>query len=139
MHGYSVDEHMESSGESDAGSDETDSNAFGSDEFDSDEGDIAVMDGNNGIPELDSEAGFGHVSAINDESHTPLFCGSQLSRLDATLMFMNVCRTHRASNACISEFCTCWRMLYCHHQIRCPPARELRAGCLPDSDLATTA
>jgi len=36
-------------------------------------------------------------------SQTPLFCGSPLSRLDMTLMFLNVCRTHKATNACISE------------------------------------
>ena len=43
------------------------------------------------------------VSALNDECRTPLFCGSNLSRLDSTLLFMNVCRTHKVSNACISE------------------------------------
>jgi hypothetical protein len=49
------------------------------------------------------QAGFEEASALQDESRTPLFCGSPLSRLDATLMFLNVCRTHKATNACISE------------------------------------
>ena len=43
------------------------------------------------------------VAAMNVESTTPLFCGSSVSKLDATLMLMNVCRTHKATNACISE------------------------------------
>jgi hypothetical protein len=42
-------------------------------------------------------------SALNDECRTPIFCGSNLSRLDFTLMFMNVCRTHKVTNACITE------------------------------------
>lgn len=44
-----------------------------------------------------------NVEALNDESLTPLFCGSNISRLDSTLMIMNVCQTHKISNACISE------------------------------------
>ena len=44
----------------------------------------------------------GH-SALHDESRTPLFCGSPLSRLDCTLMLLNVCRTHKVTNECISE------------------------------------
>ena len=40
---------------------------------------------------------------LNDECRTPLFCGSNLSRLDTTLLFMNVCRTHKVTNACITE------------------------------------
>lgn len=43
------------------------------------------------------------VAAMNDESRTPLYCGSRISKLDATLLVMNVCRTHKATNACISE------------------------------------
>ena len=46
---------------------------------------------------------FEGAAVLNDESRTPLFCGSNLSRLDSTLMFMNVCRTHKVTNACISE------------------------------------
>ena len=46
---------------------------------------------------------FEGASALNDESRTPLFCGSNVSRLDTTLMFMNVCRTHKVTNVCISE------------------------------------
>lgn len=42
-------------------------------------------------------------SLLHDESTIPLFCGSHLSRLDTTLLVMNVCRTHKVSNACISE------------------------------------
>ena len=43
------------------------------------------------------------VAALNDESKTPLYCGSTVSRLDTTLLLMNVCRTHKVTNACISE------------------------------------
>lgn len=43
------------------------------------------------------------AAALNDECGTPLFCGSNLSRLDSTLLFMNVCRTHKVTNACITE------------------------------------
>ena len=43
------------------------------------------------------------TTTINDEYTTPLFCGSGLSRLDTTLLVMNVCRTHKVSNACITE------------------------------------
>ena len=49
------------------------------------------------------QAGGPSVAAMNVESTTPLFCGSNVSKLDATLMLMNVCRTHKATNACISE------------------------------------
>ena len=49
------------------------------------------------------QAGFEGASVLQDESHTPLFCGSSLSRLEATLLFMNVFRTHKATNACINE------------------------------------
>ena len=49
------------------------------------------------------EPGFEDATAMNDEYNIPLFCGSSLSRLDATLLFLNVCRTHKATNACISE------------------------------------
>lgn len=46
---------------------------------------------------------FEGAEALNDECRTPLFCGSNLSRLDSTLLFMNICRTHKVSNACITE------------------------------------
>jgi hypothetical protein len=46
---------------------------------------------------------FEGVSALNDECRTPLYCGSTLSRLDSTLLFMNVCRTHKVTNAAITE------------------------------------
>lgn len=70
---------------------------------DSDDGRPVPM-ADNYVGECGSQnPGFQEASAINDESHTPLFCGSNLSRLDATLMVMNVCRTHKATNALISE------------------------------------
>jgi hypothetical protein len=46
---------------------------------------------------------FEGASALNDESRTPLYCGSSLSRLDTTLLFMNVCRNHKVTNAGITE------------------------------------
>lgn len=49
------------------------------------------------------QQGVDGVAAMNDECRTPLFCGANVSTLDATLMLMNVCRTHKATNACISE------------------------------------
>lgn len=64
---------------------------------------MAAMDEIADVHEGYMEDGFENMSAINDESRTPLFCGSRLSRLDATLLFLNVCRTHKATNACISE------------------------------------
>ena len=47
--------------------------------------------------------GFESADALKDESSTPLYVGSNLSRLDTTLMFLNVCRTHKVSNACMNE------------------------------------
>ena len=41
--------------------------------------------------------------ALREESTTPLFYGSSLSRLDGTLLVMNVCRTHKVTNTCINE------------------------------------
>ena len=60
-------------------------------------GEEAAAAGENGAASIEG------ASALNDECRTPLFCGSNLSRLDSTLMFMNVCRTHKVSNACITE------------------------------------
>ena len=48
-------------------------------------------------------AGIQNVIAFKDKATTPLYCGSSISRLDTTLMFINVCRTHKMTNACISE------------------------------------
>ena len=50
----------------------------------------------------------GHIGlagnvAMNDECTTPLFCGSNLSKLEMTLMLMNVFRTHKVTNGCITE------------------------------------
>lgn len=56
-----------------------------------------VTSGENGSTTIEG------VLALDDECITPLFCGSNLSRLDNTLMFMNVCRTHKVTNACITE------------------------------------
>ena len=42
-------------------------------------------------------------NALREESMTPLFSGSSLSRLDGTLLVMNVCRTHKVTNTCINE------------------------------------
>lgn len=42
------------------------------------------------------------VASMNVESTTPFLCGSNILKLDATLMLMNVCRTHKATNACIT-------------------------------------
>jgi hypothetical protein len=63
------------------------------------------MDGERepGGGEENSGTPFEGDSALNDEFRTPLFCGSNLSRLDSTLMLMNVCRTHKVTNACITE------------------------------------
>ena len=44
--------------------------------------------------------------ALREESITPLFCGSPLSRLDGTLLVMNLCRTHKVTNTCINELMT---------------------------------
>lgn len=55
------------------------------------------MEGKEGLDRMDC------AKALQDESTTPLYCGSNLSRLDNTLMFMNVCRTYKVSNACINE------------------------------------
>ena len=41
--------------------------------------------------------------ALREEFRTPLFNGSSVSRLDATLLVMNACRTHKATNTCINE------------------------------------
>ena len=80
---------------------------------DSEQGFNDIEDGNNADPvdvegSADVEGEFVRATvegaaALNDECRTPLFCGSNLSRLDCTLMVMNVCRTHKVSNACISE------------------------------------
>ena len=50
-----------------------------------------------------SDAGLQNAAALNEESKTPLYGGTNLSRLATTLMLLNVCRTHKVTNACISE------------------------------------
>lgn len=55
------------------------------------------------IEENYDHIGFDGASYLTDESKTPLFCGAKLSKLDATLMFLNVCRTYKVTNACINE------------------------------------
>lgn len=49
------------------------------------------------------QTGADSVTILQEESAIPLFCGSNLSRLDTTLMFLNVCRTHKVTSACINE------------------------------------
>ena len=56
-----------------------------------------------GAEEENGQSTLEGAAALNDECRTPLFCGSPLSRLDSTLLFMNVCRTHKVTNACITE------------------------------------
>ena len=70
----------------------------GSDEDGSEDGHNIEMDGSSHAEEESEES-----SPLGTESRIPLFAGSPLSRLEATLLFMNVLRTHKASNACISE------------------------------------
>ena len=72
----------------------------GSDE-DSDEDDMEA----DGTSEMQDNwpADNPRTAALHDECTSPLFCGSSLTRLDTTLLVMNVCRTHKVSNACISE------------------------------------
>lgn len=83
-------------------------------ESESGSGSWSEEDGTEGVPathmevprdsaDVHASVGFQDATALNDESHVPLYIGSSLTRLDATLMFMNVCRTHRATNACITE------------------------------------
>ena len=74
-----------------------------SDEDGSDLGHNIGMDESSSVDEDSEQWGFTDSSALLDESHTPLFCGSDLTRLEATLLFMNVLRTHKVSNACINE------------------------------------
>ena len=75
----------------------------GSEEGGSEAEDEMQHDSSHNVDDEHVQGGFEEASALHVESHTPLFCGSGLSRLDATLMFMNVCRTHGATNALISE------------------------------------
>ena len=65
--------------------------------------DDANMEDNNDTPRQNGGAGTQNATALNDESTIPLYCGSSLSKLDTTLMFMNVCHTHKVTNACINE------------------------------------
>lgn len=64
---------------------------------------VAEMEANTETQRDNGGASIPNATALNDEATIPLFCGSSLSRLDTTLMFMNVCRTHKVTNACISE------------------------------------
>ena len=93
MCGFFAESMVDSSSESESASDRDDSEVSGMEE---------------GGQSSDDEEDYGQpgarsVAAMNVESTTPLFCGSNVSKLDATLMLMNVCRTHKATNACISE------------------------------------
>jgi hypothetical protein len=75
-------------------------------ESEEDDDDIEDAVDDEGGPDAEGQDGrsaFEGDSALNDECMTPLFCGSNLSRLDCTLLFMNVCRTHKVTNECITE------------------------------------
>ena len=61
------------------------------------------VEGDGDMEEENGSSSLDVASALTDECRTPLFCGSELSRLDTTLLFMNVCRTHKVTNACITE------------------------------------
>lgn len=84
-------------------SDHTSERNSGDDEDASNEGDIGDMDEGAGMQEDHTHAGLEDAAALNAEACIPLFSGSPLTRLDATLLFMNVCRSHKATNACINE------------------------------------
>jgi hypothetical protein len=88
-----------------AGSEGGDSADTGSDseEDDNDIDESADVEGDAEVDGRNSRTTFEGASALNDECRTPLYCGSNLSRLDTTLLFMNVCRTHKVSNACITK------------------------------------
>ena len=75
----------------------------GSDEDYSDGGHSMGMDDSSATDEESEQWRFQDSSPLLDESHIPLFAGSDLSRLEATLLFVNVLRTHKATNACINE------------------------------------
>ena len=94
-------EPMDLSSESDRDSDAD--NESWSEQDGCDGADTQHMEAQSDAADDFAHAGFENASTLHAESHIPLFCGSDLTRLDATLMFMNVCRTHRATNACISE------------------------------------
>lgn len=87
-----------------------------------DGGDDAELENIEDLDDMHTQAGFEDISAVNDESQTPLFCGSPLSRLDATFLFMNVCRTHKATNACITE------MLHLLAKVMLPTPNSLPAS-----------
>ena len=65
--------------------------------------DKVQMEGNSETHAESGTPGIQNATALNEEATTPLYCGSSVSRLDSTLMFMNVYRTHKVTNACISE------------------------------------
>ena len=75
----------------------------GTEEDDEDNEDAMDMEANSEEEGENWRSSFEGAGALNDECRTPLFCGSNLSRLDSTLLFLNVCRTHKVTNACITE------------------------------------
>ena len=113
---------MDVTSESECDTEEAESeNCSEADEF---EGmDSQHVGGESHVADVHAHAGFENANTMHDESRTPLFCGSPLSKLDATLMFMNVCRTHRATNACISE------MLHLLNKVILP-----KPNCMPSSE-----
>ena len=84
---------MGSTSDSENGNEEDDNDIAGAADV---EGELDE-EGEDGCTELEGD------STLNDECRAPLFCGASLSRLDSTLLFMNVCRTHKVTNACITE------------------------------------
>ena len=74
----------------------------------SDDWDTVGIDSGHDVDDEYGQAGFEEASALQDESQIPLFAGSPLTRLDATLMFLNVCRTHKGTNV-YQKCCICLR------------------------------
>ena len=83
--------------------DVTSERGSGSDDDGSEDGHSLGMESSSHADEESIQWDFQDSSQLLDESRTPLYCGSNLSRLEATLLFMNVLRTHKVSNACINE------------------------------------
>jgi hypothetical protein len=80
---------------------------IGDDIVESVEEDVAAMASESnaeeeGLPGMARQRGEEDVLQ-NEAARTPLFAGSRLSRLAATILIMNTCRVHRCSNQFIDE------------------------------------
>lgn len=64
---------------------------------------IGSMEGSTNSAEEGGRQYYENKDVLRYESMTPLFGRSSLSRLDATLLLMNMCRTHKVMNTCINE------------------------------------